>query len=32
MGSPIIIYMILAFWKNIKNYVFAARRNPLKYY
>lgn len=21
MGSPIILYMILAFWKNIKNYV-----------
>ncbi|MBR2648018.1 MAG: PspC domain-containing protein [Sediminibacterium sp.] len=30
MGSPVIIYMILAFWVNIKNYVLAARRNPLK--
>ncbi len=32
VGSPIIIYMILAFWKNMKNYVFAAKRNPLKHY
>ncbi|MGF7231743.1 PspC domain-containing protein [Arachidicoccus sp.] len=31
MGSPLIIYMILAFWMNIKRYVFFARRNPLKY-
>ncbi|TAG32168.1 MAG: PspC domain-containing protein [Sphingobacteriia bacterium] len=30
LGSPVIIYMILAFWKNIKNYILAARRNPLK--
>lgn len=30
LGSPVIIYMILAFWKNIKNYICAARRNPLK--
>ncbi len=31
MGSPVIIYMILAFWLNIKNYILAAKRNPLKY-
>ncbi len=31
MGSPLIIYMILAFWMNIKNYVLAGRRNPLRY-
>ena len=31
MGSPIVIYMILAFWMNIKNYILSARRNPLKY-
>lgn len=31
MGSPIVIYMILAFWKNIRNYVKAARRNPWYY-
>lgn len=29
MGSPLIIYMILAFFMNIKNYILAARRNPL---
>ncbi|WP_228733107.1 MULTISPECIES: PspC domain-containing protein [Hydrotalea] len=31
MGSPLIIYMILAFWMNIKRYILNARRNPLKY-
>ncbi|MBI1343735.1 MAG: PspC domain-containing protein [Terrimonas sp.] len=31
MGSPIIIYMILAFWINIKKYILAARRNPFRY-
>ncbi len=31
MGSPIIIYMILAFWRNMRNYVKAARRNPWYY-
>ena len=31
MGSPIVIYMILAFWMNIKRYILATRRNPLKY-
>lgn len=30
-GSPIIIYMILAFWMNMKRYISAARRNPLRY-
>jgi phage shock protein PspC (stress-responsive transcriptional regulator) len=28
MGSPIIIYMVIAFWLNMKKYVNAARRNP----
>jgi len=28
MGSPIIIYMVIAFWLNIKKYMNAARRNP----
>ena len=28
MGSPIIIYMIVAFWMNMKRYVKAAKRNP----
>jgi phage shock protein PspC (stress-responsive transcriptional regulator) len=30
IGSPIIVYMILAFTLNIKRYIIAARRNPLK--
>ncbi len=30
VGSPIIVYMILAFWLNIKRYITAARRNPLR--
>jgi phage shock protein PspC (stress-responsive transcriptional regulator) len=28
MGSPIIIYMVIAFWLNMKKYMNAARRNP----
>jgi len=31
MGSPLIVYFILAFWMNIKRYILSARRNPLKY-
>ena len=31
LGSPIIIYMVLAFWMNMKRYISAARRNPLRY-
>jgi phage shock protein PspC (stress-responsive transcriptional regulator) len=31
MGSPIIVYMVLAFWMNIKDYILSARRNPLRY-
>jgi len=31
MGSPLILYMILAFWMNVKQYVLAARRNPFRY-
>ena len=31
MGSPIILYMVLAFWMNIKKYILSARRNPLRY-
>ena len=30
-GSPFIIYMVLAFWINIKNYIYSAKRNPLRY-
>ena len=28
MGSPLIVYFILAFWMNIKRYITAAKRNP----
>ena len=31
LGSPVLIYMILAFWLNIKKYIYSAKRNPLKY-
>lgn len=31
MGSPVIIYLIIAFWMNIKRYILNGRRNPLKY-
>lgn len=31
MGSPIIIYMILAFWMNLKEYIWQRRRNPLRW-
>lgn len=31
MGSPIIIYMILAFWRNLRKYTTAAKRNPWYY-
>ena len=28
VGSPIVVYMIIAFWMNIKKYTKAAKRNP----
>ena len=31
LGSPIIVYMILAFWRNIRSYTSAAKRNPWYY-
>lgn len=31
MGSPLIVYMIMAFWVNMKHYILNARRNPLRY-
>ena len=31
LGSPVIIYMITAFWMNMKRYILAAKRNPVKY-
>lgn len=31
MGSPLIVYLFVAFWMNIKNYILSAKRNPLRY-
>ena len=31
MGSPVVIYLIAAFWMNIKRYLFSENRNPVKY-
>jgi phage shock protein PspC (stress-responsive transcriptional regulator) len=31
LGSPLVIYMVLAFWMNMKQYILAARRNPIRY-
>ncbi|RYD98790.1 MAG: PspC domain-containing protein [Sphingobacteriales bacterium] len=30
LGSPIIIYMILAFWMNLKKYIGLGKRNPVQ--
>ena len=30
-GSPIIIYFVLSFLRNIKQYHFFSRRNPVKW-
>ncbi len=32
MGSPVIIYLFVAFWMNVKKYILNARRNPLRYF
>jgi phage shock protein PspC (stress-responsive transcriptional regulator) len=31
LGSPLILYMILAFWMNMKQYILLNRRNPLRW-
>jgi phage shock protein PspC (stress-responsive transcriptional regulator) len=31
MGSPVIVYMVLAFWMNLKQYTLQRRRNPLRW-
>jgi phage shock protein PspC (stress-responsive transcriptional regulator) len=31
LGSPVIFYLFLAFWMNVKNYIKNSRRNPLRY-
>ncbi|MBS1949035.1 MAG: PspC domain-containing protein [Bacteroidetes bacterium] len=30
LGSPLIIYFILAFVRNIKHYILSAKRNPVR--
>ena len=31
LGSPLIVYMVLAFWLNIRHYILLRRRNPLRW-
>lgn len=31
MGSPLIVYFIMAFVMNIRRYILSFRRNPYKY-
>ncbi|MFT3904353.1 MAG: PspC domain-containing protein [Niabella sp.] len=31
MGSPVILYLMLAFFKNVKNYIQSSKRNPWYY-
>ncbi|MFM8710713.1 MAG: hypothetical protein ACKOC7_05475 [Sphingomonadales bacterium] len=28
LGSPVIVYLILAFWRNLSHYTRLSRRNP----
>lgn len=28
LGSPVIVYLILAFWKDLRKYIQSTRRNP----
>lgn len=30
LGSPIVFYLFIAFWMNIKQYIGSDRRNPLR--
>lgn len=31
IGSPVVLYFVLAFWMNLKQYISYGKRNPLKY-
>ena len=31
MGSPVLFYFIVAFWMNIRNYIWYSKRNPLRW-
>ncbi|MBS4064247.1 MAG: PspC family transcriptional regulator [Chitinophagaceae bacterium] len=30
LGSPLIFYFFVAFWMNVKQYVWFSRRNPVR--
>ncbi len=32
LGSPVIFYLFIAFWINVKNYIKYGRRNPVRYF
>lgn len=31
LGSPIVFYLFMAFWINVKSYIRNSRRNPVRY-
>ena len=31
-GSPVIVYMVLAFWRSIRRHILLGKRNPMKYF
>ncbi|WP_407522259.1 PspC family transcriptional regulator [Lacibacter sp. MH-610] len=31
LGSPVLFYFIIAFWMNIKQYVWYTKRNPIRW-
>ena len=31
LGSPVIVYLILAFWRNMRHFIWATKRNPWYY-
>lgn len=31
MGSPVLFYFIIAFWMNIRNYIWYSKRNPIRW-
>ncbi len=32
LGSPVIVYMVLAFWRSMRRYILLGKRNPMKYF
>jgi phage shock protein PspC (stress-responsive transcriptional regulator) len=31
LGSPVVLYFVLAFMRSIKHYILLGKRNPIKY-